>query len=948
MAARLLAQATTAHHSSSRGQPSSLAVPLLGGLSRSGNSPGAGTGAGAGGPLRQQELVGGGTVEYASVGWVFCKRLGALLRLLRPYAALLLALLSVAEAYTTARVGIIIGSFYRIMLDRQLSQFLASAAHAAALYCCAALVASTTDGLAELLALRWRGALTRALQQLYCSPKADLYCRLALPPAPLDGTSTDTSAGAGSKMDNLDQRITQDAALLCATLGDVAKVVVAVPLKLVYYSYWTYHYMSLVPLLLVYAFFLTGCVIQRLVMAPLARYVYRCEQCEGDLRYAHMRLRQYAVEVALAQGAEAEGEQLEGLLSTLLSASQRLVLQRWLLGITTRGLEYSGSLLNYACIAVPVFVTGAWAGLDSGELAQAISNASFMCLTLIYSFTQLLELGGKLGTLAGLMPRVVALLEALETAVADAGEPSSKAAGVPTQPSPRLRAGKAGAGAVGGGDGANGSGTRRSSMDSWPSEEHQSACTELRRTELTQLLHGPSRAVVGAATAAGPAPEIEFTVHALGSGLAADLVHIFPQAPPTLLPHSPTAPGQGGRSTSGGDAAAAARRGCIHAVVTFQCARDKLVLTSTSLEGVSPEVISEMDWMLAVFVGWQQQLYERLTQQHYWCDAIDPRTGMAMHGPPGDRWSEVTAANLMLGYSKSDEGICPIVLHPEFGHSSYPATVFTDAPLNVILDALAAAGPPGPPGPSRQPRPPALLQLVGATCHTAGGALIAQGLDLAVGPAGDSLLVTGPSGCGKSTLLSALRTLWPMYAALRCMPPLDQVMFVAQRPFPAPGGSLRMQLEYPGAGAAAVGDTLPGRQGEDGGGLAAHSCLRDGQLLAALTAVGLGYLADRTGHNLDEPIDWQGGLSLGELQRLSFARLLLRQPLLAVLDEATSAVGPEREAQLYSLLRTAGISVLSVGQQHSTLQQLHGTVLHLHGDGTGEWSVVQQPGCDEQ
>jgi ABC-type uncharacterized transport system fused permease/ATPase subunit len=52
---------------------------------------------------------------------------------------------------------------------------------------------------------------------------------------------------------------------------------------------------------------------------------------------------------------------------------------------------------------------------------------------------------------------------------------------------------------------------------------------------------------------------------------------------------------------------------------------------------------------------------------------------------------------------------------------------------------------------------------------------------------------------------------------------------------------------------------------------------------------------------LDYVADWSGILSLGEQQRLAFARLLLAAPKLALLDEATSALDTKNEGLLYKV-----------------------------------------------
>ncbi|GIL71843.1 hypothetical protein Vretifemale_2313 [Volvox reticuliferus] len=91
---------------------------------------------------------------------------------------------------------------------------------------------------------------------------------------------------------------------------------------------------------------------------------------------------------------------------------------------------------------------------------------------------------------------------------------------------------------------------------------------------------------------------------------------------------------------------------------------------------------------------------------------------------------------------------------------------------------------------------------------------------------------------------------------------------------------------------------------------------------------------------LDTVADWASSLSLGEQQRLGWARLLLSRPKLALLDEATSALDQDTEARLYKVLEQSGITYISVGHR-STLKEFHRTLLQLRPGGAGgvEWEV---------
>ena len=172
-----------------------------------------------------------------------------------------------------------------------------------------------------------------------------------------------------------------------------------------------------------------------------------------------------------------------------------------------------------------------------------------------------------------------------------------------------------------------------------------------------------------------------------------------------------------------------------------------------------------------------------------------------------------------------------------------------------------------------------------------------------------SLLVVGPSGCGKSSLMRAIAGLWNSGTGVIQRPQLEHLLFLPQKPYMILG-SLRQQLLYP----------YP------------EVKLDDNQLKLALQQVNLPDLDKRFG-GLDAEEEWSDVLSLGEQQRLSFARVLLHQPTYTILDEATSALDRDNEKQLYNHLATTKTAYLSVGHRQS-LEDYHQAILRLAEDHT--------------
>ncbi|MDV2991623.1 MAG: Vitamin B12 transport ATP-binding protein BacA [Chroococcidiopsis sp. SAG 2025] len=183
---------------------------------------------------------------------------------------------------------------------------------------------------------------------------------------------------------------------------------------------------------------------------------------------------------------------------------------------------------------------------------------------------------------------------------------------------------------------------------------------------------------------------------------------------------------------------------------------------------------------------------------------------------------------------------------------------------------------------------------------------LVEDLSLSLEP-GEGLVLVGNSGSGKSSILRAIAGLWNAGTGHLTRPHLKEMLFLPQRPYMVLG-SLRSQLLYPHTD----------RQ------------IDEEQLRQILAQVNLTDLPERVG-GFDAQLDWANVLSLGEQQRLAFARLLLTQPAYAILDEATSALDLANEKRLYQQLKAMETTTISVGHRASLLQY-HKYVLELAED----------------
>ncbi|KAJ3088248.1 ATP-binding cassette sub- D member 4 [Quaeritorhiza haematococci] len=374
---------------------------------------------------------------------VFLRRLWHILRILFAWGEdtvltiyIALIVVSVVNEVFTYFTGLMTSEFYLVLNNKDLPGFQMLVVKVVFMLLGFSICKSALNFVGGWFALRARRRLTRTLHDLYVT-EGGLYPIVSgVSTVPVDGadkgpaTKSNSNAANGHtpgiRVDNPDQRITDDVGRFTEEIRHILQVLVIDPFLIAYYTWKTAEISgSFIGPLCVYAYFVISAIACKFAVAPLVPLVFKREKEEGNLRYLHVRVRQYAEEVALLGGEKEENRRLNTALDAVLYLQKLIISWEFLLKAVTEFFNYFGSVINYVIIGIPVF-GGLYDDKTAAELSSLISQNSFMTLYLIYRFTVITDLSDRYSDLSGYTARIGQLLEVGE-ALKQARENKKKA-----------------------------------------------------------------------------------------------------------------------------------------------------------------------------------------------------------------------------------------------------------------------------------------------------------------------------------------------------------------------------------------------------------------------------------------------------------------------------------------------------------------------------------------
>ncbi|KAF2069414.1 hypothetical protein CYY_009271 [Polysphondylium violaceum] len=332
-----------------------------------------------------------------------------------------------SQTYVSKFTGILLSNVYMSFTTGDKSLFVSSLIKGFIFIGISAFMDALIKFVVSVMAWRWRKTLCLTLQDLYFTK--NLYYKII---------------AFDDRIDNPDQRLTSDIDNFTTTLASVLSQCITGPMVVIYYTYLTWTTISWYAPLIVYGYFFLGYFANKLVMSPMVSINFLQDKLEGDFRYLHQRIRNFAESIALhnlskdkQDGIElkdspsssnrpkkaklhnyryisdsqdsnlVEEEQAKKQFENLLNNKKRVIFWQFGLNTTSDLFTYLSPLINYMIIALPVFFLHTKAAL----LPSDVTVQSFNCIMLASGFSQYINVSTSISDLSGYISRIATMID---------------------------------------------------------------------------------------------------------------------------------------------------------------------------------------------------------------------------------------------------------------------------------------------------------------------------------------------------------------------------------------------------------------------------------------------------------------------------------------------------------------------------------------------------------
>lgn len=202
---------------------------------------------------------------------------------------------------------------------------------------------------------------------------------------------------------------------------------------------------------------------------------------------------------------------------------------------------------------------------------------------------------------------------------------------------------------------------------------------------------------------------------------------------------------------------------------------------------------------------------------------------------------------------------------------------------------------------------------------------VLNGIDLTVG-AGKTIGIVGQTGSGKSTLMNLLLE-FNDYDSGHIYVDGNEINKYNKASYRK---NLGIVLQTPALFAGTIKSNVT--MGRD---------YPDSMVEDVIHKVGASHLIEKTDKGIYAPVSFRGeNLSLGEKQLIAFARILLRNPSIVILDEATANIDSDTEEKIKNAMHliSKGRTTFIIAHRLSTIKEADMIVVFENGDIVGKGS----------